>query len=234
MVRVTFGGVELRGFQVELPAASVRLLLPAPGTDALVIPAWNGNEFLLPDGSRPALRTFTPRRVDADALELDLDMVLHGRGVMSEWAERAKPGDEAAVSGPGRGYTIDLDAPAFFLAGDESAIPAMSQLLEVLPSHAPVAIHIEITQDDAKLELPEHANTSIEWHRLPDGDRPGDTLLDATRRAPWVDGTKVWVAGEAAGVQRIRKFLFEERGLPRTQCTIRGYWKIGRGGDADD
>ena len=35
------------------------------------MPAWNGNEFLLPDGRRPAIRTFTPRRVDPDALELD-------------------------------------------------------------------------------------------------------------------------------------------------------------------
>jgi NADPH-dependent ferric siderophore reductase len=32
--------------------------------------------------------------------------------------------------------------------------------------------------------------------------------------------------------QRIRRHLFEERGLPRPQATVRGYWKHGRAGDA--
>ena len=44
----------------------------------------------------------------------------------------------------------------------------------------------------------------------------------------------VWVAGEAAGVQRIRRHLFEERGLTRAQATVRGYWKHGRAGTDDD
>ena len=43
----------------------------------------------------------------------------------------------------------------------------------------------------------------------------------------------MWVAGEAAGVQRIRRLLFQERGLPRSQAAIRGYWKHGRAGDGD-
>ena len=81
MVRVTLGGPELEGFVLDQPAASVRLLLP---TGDFVIPTWNGNEFLLPDGRRPALRTFTPRRFDAAVTELDVDVVLHGSGVASE------------------------------------------------------------------------------------------------------------------------------------------------------
>jgi len=39
---------------------------------------------------------------------------------------------------------------------------------------------------------------------------------------------KVWVAGEAAAVQRIRRHLFEERGLTRLSVHVRGYWKTGR------
>ena len=57
--RVTLGGPELDGFTLELPAASARLLLPEPGA-GLVVPEWTGNEFLLPDGGRPAIRTLTP------------------------------------------------------------------------------------------------------------------------------------------------------------------------------
>src|SRR5207253_11261309 len=128
MTRVTFAGSELEGRAVGQPAASVRLLLPSSGSHELVMPSWNGNEFLLPDGRRPTIRTFTPRRLDRDALELDIEAVVHGDGVASKWAAAVEPGGPAPISGPGRGYVIDREAPAFLLAGDETAIPAISQL----------------------------------------------------------------------------------------------------------
>ena len=99
--RVTLAGDALVGFPVPLPGASVRMLVTTPGSPELVLPAWTGNEFLLPDGSRPPIRTFTPRRVDPDAGELDVDVVLHGGGVASEWARVAAPGAVATISDPG-------------------------------------------------------------------------------------------------------------------------------------
>ncbi len=113
MTRVIVSGASLAGFVVDEPAASVRLLLP---TDALLtIPEWAGNEFLLPDGDRALIRTLTPRRFDPQKLELALDIVHHDGGIASEWAASASPGNEVAVSGPGRGYTIDPDASDFVL-----------------------------------------------------------------------------------------------------------------------
>jgi NADPH-dependent ferric siderophore reductase len=232
MARVTLGGSELDGLVVEQPAASVRLLLPASEGE-LVMPAWDGNVFLLPDGGRAPIRTFTPRRLDAEALELDIDIVLHGAGVASGWAERAAPGDEVAVSGPARGYDVSVEAPAFFLGGDETAIPAIGQLLEVLPGRTPVDVRVEVGRPDARLELPEHPRATVEWLDLPSGAPPGDTLVDAVRAADLPAGARVWVAGEAAAVQRVRRHLFEERGLSRTEATVRGYWKHGRTGDGD-
>ncbi|MDQ3944397.1 MAG: siderophore-interacting protein [Actinomycetota bacterium] len=234
MVRLTFGGSELRDLVVEQPAASVRLLLPSPGAGELVIPSWNGNEFLLPDGRRPAIRTFTPLRSDPAGGELDLDIVVHGGGVASGWAAAARPGDRAAISGPGRGYTVDPDAPAFLLAGDETAIPAISQLLEVLPAATPVQVHIEVADPDARLALPDHPSAAVRWCDLPPGGTPGDGLVAAVAGADIAPGTRIWVAGEAAAVQRIRRHLFDDRGVPRAQCTVRGYWKRGRTGDAGD
>jgi NADPH-dependent ferric siderophore reductase len=234
LVQVTVAGPDLDGFTIEHPAASVRLLLPSPGDQDLVVPSWNGNEFLLPDGQRPALRTFTPRRLDADALELDLQIVIHGDGLSSEWAKAAQPGDPAAVSGPGRGYAIDHDAPAFLLAGDETAIPAMSQLLEALPAETPVQVYIEVAHPDGRLALTGRPRASIDWCLLPPGAPSGDALLAAIRQADLASGIRVWAAGEAAAVQRIRRHLFEERGLPRPRATIRGYWKQGHGGDGED
>jgi len=47
LVRVTVAGPDLKGLVIDQPAASVRLLLPPPGSSELAMPAWNGNEFLL-------------------------------------------------------------------------------------------------------------------------------------------------------------------------------------------
>ncbi len=233
LVAITLDGPELEGLMVEDPAASVRLLLPDTAQHDLVMPRWNGNEFLLPDGRRPAIRTLTPRRVDPRALELDLEVVVHGRGVASAWAQTAQVGDTAGVSGPGRGYTIDRDAPAFLLAGDESAIPAISQLLEALPAGTPAQVYIEVSQPEARLVLPSHPDARVVWCDLAPGRTSGDALVAAVRGADLTPGIKVWVAGEAAAVQRIRRYLFEERQLSRAQATVRGYWKHGRTGEAD-
>ncbi|HVF75588.1 MAG TPA: siderophore-interacting protein [Acidimicrobiales bacterium] len=215
LMRVTF---EVEGFTVEQPAASVRLLLPSPGTDELVMPTWNGNEFLLPDGSRPILRTFTPRH--ADGATLAIDVVLHGTGVASQWAETVGPGASAALSGPGRGYDVDPEAPAYLLGGDETAIPAISQLLDALPEATPTQVLIE-APPDARLPM----KRSVTWLDGP--------VADAMSGVDIAPGTRIWMAGEAAEVQRIRKHLFEERGIPRTQASVRGYWKRGRAGGDD-
>ncbi len=214
MARVVVGGPNLIGLDPGLPGASVRLLLPSPGADELVLPAWDGNEFLLPDGSRPVLRTLTPRHVEGD--ELTVDVVLHGTGPLSTWASGAEAGSPVAVSGTGRGYEIDAAAPAFLLAGDESALPAISQLLEVLPATAPVDVLVQVGDPAARLDLPQHPAASVRWV---------DEVVQAVRDAPITPGTKVWAAGEAAPMQRIRRHLFEERDVPRADAVVRGYWK---------
>jgi NADPH-dependent ferric siderophore reductase len=233
MVRVTLGGAEVAGFTVEQPAASVRVLLPTPGGTDLVVPSWNGNEFLLPDGRRPTIRTLTPWRVDPDALELDVGIVVHGSGVASDWALSAEPGLVAAISGPGRGYTVAADAPAYLVAGDETAIPAITQVLDAVPDETPAQVLVEVAHPDGRLALPEHPRASVTWCDLPSRSAPGDALGAAVRDVELADGTRVWAAGEAAAVQRIRRHLFDDRGLPRAQTSVRGYWKHGRAGDED-
>ena len=232
MVRVTLAGPELEGLRVEEPAASVRVLLPTAAGVELVVPEWAGNEFLLPDGQRPTIRTLTPRRVDADRSELDVEVVIHGGGAASQWAKTARSGDLAAVSGPAHGYNIDADSPSFFLAGDETAIPAISQLLECLPAGRSIHAEIEIAVPEARIALPERPGATVRWLVLPSGATPGTALVEAVRDTELDPGSRVWVAGEAAAVQRIRRELFEARGLPRPQASIRGYWKHGPRGRA--
>ena len=200
------------------------------------MPTWNGNQFLLPDGRRPVLRTLTPRRFSsggAAGSELDVEIVLHGRGAASAWAESAVPGAPAAVSGPARGFDIDPSATRYVLAGDETAIPAISQLLEWLPPGVEVDVHIEVASPDAQVTMPSVAGATMAWHVLPAGAPSGDAFVSALHAVTIEPGTRVWVAGEAAAVQRVRRYLFDELGVPRSDTWVRGYWKEGRAGEID-
>jgi NADPH-dependent ferric siderophore reductase len=230
LARVTLTGAELDGFSVDAPAASVRLLLPSAGTEQLVTPSWNGNEFLLPDGTRPTIRTFTPV---TSGTTLALDVVLHGHGRAAWWAEHAAPGAPVAVSGPGRGYAVDPDAARYLLVGDETALAAVGQLLAAIPTSTTIDVVVEVADAAARIELPAHPRASVEWRVLGAGAPPGDEMARAARDADVTPGDRVWVAGEAAAVQRIRHHLFEEHGFPRARATVRGYWKHGRAGDPD-
>ena len=234
LARIVVGGPELVGFPASLPGASVRLLLPSPGTDALVLPTWTGNEFLLPDGRRPILRTFTPLTLDADAGRLELAVVLHAGGAASGWAATAVPGAPCAISGPGRGYTVDHDAAGYLVAGDESAIPAIGQLLDAIPPTIPVRVHIEVAAPEGRIALPPHPRATVTWHDLTDPRDPGSAIVAAVLAETVAPDERIWVAGEAASVQRVRRHLFETLGFPRPRATVRGYWKRGQAGADDD
>lgn len=228
MARVVLHGEDLDGFSIDAPASSVRLLLPPPGRKEIVMPEWTGNQFELPDGSRAPIRTFTPRLFDDRHLELTIDVVLHERGAASDWVRGATVGAETAVSGPGRSEPLDPHARAHLLAGDETAIPAIGQLLEAIPEDQAVDVHVEIGHTDARVELPVHPRASVTWHDT-QAD-PDDTMVAAVKAVDDLPDA-VWIAGEAAAVQRLRRYLFDERGRSRSGVTARGYWKRGRSAD---
>ncbi|MGH2804416.1 MAG: siderophore-interacting protein, partial [Thermoleophilaceae bacterium] len=78
MRRVTVGGAGLEGFASRgLPDERIKLLLSRPGQRRPVLPAIDENGYHYPRGApRPLSRTFTVRRFDPDALELDIDVAL--------------------------------------------------------------------------------------------------------------------------------------------------------------
>jgi NADPH-dependent ferric siderophore reductase len=226
MQRVVLGGPELDGFTVDGPASSIRVLLPqADGT--LEMPEWNGNEFVGRDGARALIRTFTPLLVDTERRELAIDVVLHGDGPAARWAADTAIGDAVAISGPGRYDRLDEGATSYLLGGDETAIPAIGQLLEALPATTAVDVRIELARPDARLELPEHPLGRITWLDAEPLAAPGDALVTSVERIDELPPA-IWLAGEAAAIQRLRRHLFDVRGLSRAAVTARGYWKHSR------
>jgi len=216
LVSVWVGGDGLEAFADAAPTSHLKVFLPAPGQD-----------FSIEDGSPPpVVRTYTPRRYDAATGTLEIQFVLHGAGPASEWAERASVGDKLAVAGPGGRFSLDTSVAEWWIAADESAIPALGTLLEALPSHNTARVHVEVAGPDDEIKLTSPAKTSITWHHR----RPnawGVTLLDAAG----VDGidrnARVWVACEAAAMRAIRRRFVAERPMPLSALVTRGYWRVG-------
>jgi NADPH-dependent ferric siderophore reductase len=223
-------GEELRGLEVTQPASSVRVLLPGP-SGQLEMPDWDGNRFVRRDGSRPPLRTLTPRP-DPSGRRLRLDVVVHGAGAAANWAATASLGSPAAVSGPARGYTIDRDGEALVLGGDETAYSAITQIVEAAPPGMTLTVYLETGAANADPPLPEGRGCTV--HRLvADPSAPGRILAGELTGVDLPETTRLWAAGEAAAMQRVRHELFRVRGLSRDRATLRGYWKHGRVSEDD-
>ena len=133
-------------------------------------------------------------------------------------------GAEAAISGPGRGYEVDPGVTDYLLVGDESAIPAISQLLETIGSSATIRVHLEVDDEFGKIDLPDHPGRQLSWHTLGDLER-GSRMVTALSAEQIDPDTTIWCAGQAAAMQQVRNHLFKERGVARAQATVRGYWK---------
>jgi NADPH-dependent ferric siderophore reductase len=134
MTRVTLGGDELAGFPGDGPDQRIKLFFPMPGQRRPAMPrASSGGPVWPPGEPRPVIRSYTVRRFDAAAGELDVDFVLHGaHGPAAAWAAAAEPGDWVGVSDPGGRYRPDPTAQAHLVIGDESALPAIATVLEAL------------------------------------------------------------------------------------------------------
>jgi NADPH-dependent ferric siderophore reductase len=223
MVRVTFTGEALDGFEWRGPAGHLKLTVPEEGSHDVPMPA--------PDGPRsPFMRTYTPRRFDASLRELDVDLVLHDEGPAGKWAVRAQKGDRLVVMGPAPGYRIDADAPSLVLAGDETALPAIETILEELPAHTRARVYVEVANHREARPLQSAASIEVRWlSRGEDFRDAGKPLEEALRAQGALPGgaPRIYVGCEAAAMRRIRDYLLKERGVERSMLVTRGYWKLG-------
>jgi NADPH-dependent ferric siderophore reductase len=201
------------------------MFFPVPGQDRPAVPRATSGGPVWPAGEpRPTMRTYTVRRYDAAAGELDVDFVLHeGHGPAAAWARDAGPGAWVGVSEPGGRYAVDPHAAFHLVVGDESALPAVATVLAALPGGVPAVAFLEVADAAEEQALPGTATTR--WvHRV---DRPaGAPLAAAVRAAVLPDGPgQAWLSGESACVRDLRRHLLDERGFDRRAVYATGYWR---------
>ncbi|MFF0574372.1 siderophore-interacting protein [Streptosporangium saharense] len=230
-VRVTLTGPDLEGFQEAAPADHVKLCFPEPGADLPVMPTLgpDGLEPPPPGSPRPIFRDYTIRYHRPQDLEIDVDMVIHGHGPGSTWADQVEPGQRIGVLGPRGSVMVPLDLDWYVLGADETALPALARWLELLPAGATVFAFAEVADTREEQEIASVADVNLTWLYRGDAE-PGtsDLLEKAIRgvRKPKGEGF-AWVAGEAGTLKPIRRYLREEFGLPRERVDVDGYWKRG-------
>lgn len=201
----------------------IKLMIPSLAADGTALPlpefrteqaGWYRGWLAMDPETRGSMRTYTVRqeRLDGVYPELDVDFVLHfdaaGQGgPAANWALNATPGDTLTLIGPNNRAAHCVTAETYsgiewrpglaqriLLAGDETAVPAISAILESLPSHLSGHAILEVPEAADFQSITTAADVGITW--LARGaslgrSRPhGELLQEAVRAAVALPG---WV-----------------------------------------
>lgn len=267
-IRITFTGSELRHFAPWGLDQRIKLVLPTADGYQLDFGLldkptphprhWYTRWRALPAQVRNPLRTYTLAAIRPASSEIDVDLYIHHpAGPASTWALDCQLGDEIIITGPDvrvgfTGYGIHYSPPhplnRVLLIGDESALPAITNILLSL-AEGPICacappvptveatVYLELADQDDDTLTPTVAargiGASSRIHLVERGQTAGTNLQKALRDSPGCRSpalaaadSYVWVAGEAGATTAIRRHL-ATCGIPKSQIAFLGYWKFG-------
>ncbi|MEX1656354.1 siderophore-interacting protein [Streptomyces pseudovenezuelae] len=234
LVRVSFTGEDLQHFFSDGHDQSLSLFLPAAGRTEPGVPVELGDGWWQawreqPDEVRAVMRSYTLRGLRRDPDEIDIDFVLHEpAGPASAWAARARAGDRVQLLGPAVAdnrairFRPPADTDLVLMWGDESALPAVSAILEALPAGQRARVWLEVRDAGDIQDLATDADAEITWLV---GEKAPDLIRDT--QLPPAERPYVWIAGESGCVKELRRHFVRERGVDRRRVTFVGYWRQG-------
>lgn len=213
MLRITLGGAEIATFPEGQESAYIKLMFPGM------------------NGAKDLMRTYTVRHQRAD--EFDVDFVIHGDGgPASNWAQQARPGDSIRVGGPGPKKLVDNTSDWFLLAGDMTALPAMSVSIEQLPNDARGYAVIEVAEEGDIQTLAHPPAVTLHWLVNPRPGKDSRILINRVRELAWLPGRpSIWAACEFSEMRELRRYFKDERQVARQDLYISSYWKSGSSED---
>lgn len=200
LVRLTLGGASLAAFtSTGIPDEWVGLVVPGQFQS----------------------RYYTVRRW-ADG-EIDVDVVVHETGLVTEWAAGDCVGDEVVLTEPKGSFELPEGARWVLLVGDLTAMPAMARISESYPD-LPIRIWAEVPELMPGY-LPD--NAEVTW--LP-SEYGVSRLAEVVEGIDWPSGEGYfWMAGESAQMRAIRKHLMRVRKLSSHAYDVMGYWRATAG-----
>lgn len=237
--RLTFSGPELTEFADTCLDQRIKLVF---GTDAQLDEAAVADDWATwwreqSNESRPTMRTYTARYVRRDAQEIDVDFVTHGsEGPASRFALEAAPGDRLVIVGAyadhpeadtqGLAWRRD-GAPSVLLVGDETAQPAIANILRSLPAHVTGAAFVEIPSPGDAMEMDTAAEVAVTYLPRSASDERGSLLTSAV--FAWTDERADDAAGAAASAaQEATRTVADDEDATTTETGI--LWEEGAEG----
>jgi NADPH-dependent ferric siderophore reductase len=178
-------------------------------------------------------RYYTVRAVaEADAgSQIELDVVIHDEGLVTQWAQTECVGDVVGISEPKGSFELSADASWMVLVGDLTGLPAIARIGEWVhqkQAGLPVTAYVET----ADHPLTGYTDLPITWVALPDSgpDAEQSRLAALVRGLDWPDGPGYfWMAGESAQMREIRRHVRHDLGMSSTAYDVMGYWSASRG-----
>jgi NADPH-dependent ferric siderophore reductase len=236
MQRIVFGGAELHGFLSAAPDDHIKLFVPNEHGE-MVLPKLGPNGPEYPAGLLPSpARDYTPRDYDPESNTLTIDFVIHGDGPASTWAEHAQPGEHIALGGPRGSFVTAGDFDHYVLIGDETGLPAIGRRLDEAQAGATVWALVEIPEKADRQPLGSQADFHVTWLER-DGTPAADSrLLEQALAAlslPPGDAF-YWIAAESHRARAMRRYLTDERGVPKEWIRATGYWTAGDDDEEDE
>ncbi|MEO0622197.1 MAG: siderophore-interacting protein [Pseudomonadota bacterium] len=204
----------------------LRLMLPLePGR----VPVWprmaeNGVPVWPGGADKLHARMITLRHVRPSEGEVDIDIVRHAGGLISDWAQQAREGQRVGVMGPAGKVTLPV-FDGLFLAADGTGLPALARLLESLPAAATGDVVVAFPPDaDATDYLPQ---TPLRVHKIAPDRFEGEVVQRAAALTARGRTGYAFFAGEFQNAQDLRAHFKAELGLDKTTQISAAYWRRG-------
>ncbi|WP_437612935.1 siderophore-interacting protein [Erwinia sp. V71] len=199
MLCCVFSGEDVRHMKMDAPDQRIKLLFPSlNGTPSALTPegSWWEQTKSIPEAERPIVRTYTIRRVNAEAGEMEVEFVMHGtEGPASAWAVGSQPGDVLQIVAPNRDHVEDSggyewnphpQAERALVIADETALPAAKGILEQLAQRdnpPQLQVFLEVPKQGDCLDFSHYTFAEVHWlPRDAAGASYGEALLQAVKQ----------------------------------------------------
>lgn len=182
-------------------------------------------DFPAQDSEPPSSRRFTLLDFDSRTGDLLIDFVVHSSGgVAAKWARVATTGNKLAMSLTGEGAPqLPAGARKVVLAGDASALPALSVIAAQLEPRQVADILVEVPSPGDVRAFASRAALNVEWLvPAPADPRP---LPRAVRKLPVDNADFWWVACETVSAQAVSEHLSKDRGITAERMSVASYWQ---------
>ncbi len=210
-----------------------KVFIPSTKCGQAILPDMSSGRPVWPDEeTKPYIRTYTVRNLDRLTGILEVEFVLHGHhSPASGWAENVLIGNSLGIGIKTSGR-IRESYDWYLFAGDETAIPAITAMLEDLPAETTGMAFLEVESESDTFYINTKSAIDIHW-LFRNGVPPEQSylLLNVIKKLvlpdPALKSRYAWIAGEDNMVRTIRKQAVEHLRLNREELHATVYWKAG-------